>query len=227
MLTRVTITGADDGVDPNALIELSAKYPFVEWGILMSESRRGLPRYPSETWIARLVDVTFGEDVKLSAHFCGHIARETLGGERKWLYGAFDRVQLNGYRELTHQFRSMAYQLPKPPEFILQARDRETLTNAHRDAPFIPRGSVLVDPSGGRGSADTSLWSFFDQTAESVGFAGGICVDNIEDVIGQTNRIRNSDMPHWIDMESGVRVNDQFSLALVEQILRLSERFVK
>ena len=36
-LTRVTITGADDSVEPRALAELSEAFPFVEWGLLMSK----------------------------------------------------------------------------------------------------------------------------------------------------------------------------------------------
>jgi hypothetical protein len=40
ILDRVTITGADDDVDIGDLVDLSARYPFVEWGILSSSSRR-------------------------------------------------------------------------------------------------------------------------------------------------------------------------------------------
>ena len=54
MLTRVTITGADDAVDPGALVALSAEFPFVEWGILFSKSREGEARYPSAEWAARI-----------------------------------------------------------------------------------------------------------------------------------------------------------------------------
>ena len=36
-LNCVTITGADDETDSQALQELSARYPFVEWGILIGD----------------------------------------------------------------------------------------------------------------------------------------------------------------------------------------------
>lgn len=40
-LTRVTITGADDAVEPAELQALSHEFPFVEWGILHSYKRFG------------------------------------------------------------------------------------------------------------------------------------------------------------------------------------------
>jgi hypothetical protein len=57
MLTGITITGADDQVDPRELAMLSAEFPFVEWGILMSESRAGTSRYPGQTWMLHLDDL--------------------------------------------------------------------------------------------------------------------------------------------------------------------------
>jgi hypothetical protein len=35
-LKTVTITGADDAVDPEELLQIQQRYPFVEWGILLS-----------------------------------------------------------------------------------------------------------------------------------------------------------------------------------------------
>ena len=51
MLNKVTITGADDETPIVALIELSAKFPFVEWGILVSLKSEGGPRFPSRVWM--------------------------------------------------------------------------------------------------------------------------------------------------------------------------------
>lgn len=46
----VTITGADDDVDPSALEDLSDEFPFVEWGILRSAKREG-PDYMRMKWM--------------------------------------------------------------------------------------------------------------------------------------------------------------------------------
>ena len=40
-LNRVTITGADDNTPVEALNDLAAEFPFVEFGILVSRAREG------------------------------------------------------------------------------------------------------------------------------------------------------------------------------------------
>lgn len=61
ILQGVTITGADDHTYIEELMNLSAKFPFVEWGILMSPKRVGTNRFPSGHWMklfARAVSYT-------------------------------------------------------------------------------------------------------------------------------------------------------------------------
>lgn len=47
IIDRVTITGADDSTDVNWMQEMQDKYPFVEWGILVSQSQMGLTLEPT------------------------------------------------------------------------------------------------------------------------------------------------------------------------------------
>ena len=104
MLTRVTISGADDAVDPQALVSLSHQYPFVEWGILCSASRAGSPRYPSREWMIRLENTVKeefhrGYEMHLSSHFCGDVARAAMA-DRLHDFPVIERVQriqINGY----------------------------------------------------------------------------------------------------------------------------------
>lgn len=51
ILDKVSITGADDSVNPKDLVELSEEFPFVEWAILLSKSRMRSNRYPSLNWM--------------------------------------------------------------------------------------------------------------------------------------------------------------------------------
>ena len=51
---RISIAGADDAVRPEALAALSDRFPFVEWGILLSRPETVRERYPSLAWIAEL-----------------------------------------------------------------------------------------------------------------------------------------------------------------------------
>ncbi len=79
-LTRVTITGADDGIAPHHLIDLSHEYPFVEWGLLVSEKRFGDPRYPSTAWMRNFSLPDLPKVVRHSIHFCGELSRRVMGG---------------------------------------------------------------------------------------------------------------------------------------------------
>ncbi len=103
-LTRVTITGADDGTDIKDLIEISKKYPFVEWGILFSPTRNleNQPRYPSHNWIREFLHYTANTKINKSAHLCGgytsdflETGKNTLIDKHFNLLGWFDRWQLN------------------------------------------------------------------------------------------------------------------------------------
>jgi phosphoribosylanthranilate isomerase len=98
----VTITGADDNTNHQDLIEISKKYPFVEWGILFSPTRndKGESRYPTIEWVNKFkkdviahnftkIDsfMTNGFDlgrneitIMVSAHICGGYTKELLEG---------------------------------------------------------------------------------------------------------------------------------------------------
>src|SRR4051812_39531430 len=79
ILDFVTITGADDNVDLLFLDDMTTKYPHVEWGILLSDSRKGQPRYPSDAWLARLTDTLYTKfDNNFSAHLCGSLCERLI-----------------------------------------------------------------------------------------------------------------------------------------------------
>jgi|SRR5579872_2152107 len=136
MLDKVTITGADDSIVPEDLVPLSERYPFVEWGILLSRTQEGSPRFPSLHWLERLADVTRGDPrVRLSGHLCGRWVRDLCAGhtdflvERKEIAFIFDRVQLNFHaskHEILNTFFA-ALHLWRRREYILQAARPEAL----------------------------------------------------------------------------------------------------
>jgi len=85
--------------------------------------------------------------------------------------------------------------------------------------------SVLLDASRGTGLAPAS-WASPVTCADGfvhTGYAGGISPENIESVLDATETaVRASATPgaaYWLDMESGVRTNNQFDLAKVERVL--------
>lgn len=227
-LTQVTITGADDDVDPNALARLSYEFPFVEWGILFSDTRQGLARYPSHDWILRAEDFARHNDVfRLSAHLCGQRARDVASGSVMRAPGhlpIWRRVQING---ATPSFDFAAHagapRWRRDVEWIIQARDDDAIAAAARLHAILPNVSALFDASGGRG-IEPERWPAAPAGLR-LGYAGGITPSSVEDVI---TAIGEQSHDFWIDMESGVRDSmDRFDLGLVRQALDAAAGHVK
>jgi len=220
-LKRVTITGADDQVDPQALIELSAEFPFVEWAFLVSKSKVGSPRYP-KGWL-RIIERLHGKS-KTAVHLCGEIARAALSGDVDLTYvWHYSRVQLNGFS---------AYRLPglrianghPEIEFILQCSNIDALDHAGELAELHPNVSALWDMSGGKG-VECVFWPS-SRPGLRLGYAGGITPDNVEQLLSRPLSHIDPIKETWIDMESGVRTDDCFDIEKVRRVLELAAPFV-
>lgn len=224
MLTRVTITGADDDVDPVDLHCLSAEFPFVEWAILRS-ARAGRSRYPSAEWLGALAASLEGRPpIRLAAHLCGVFARDALVGSTTFVDAVlFQRHQINGFALPAAAFFEMASQTQT--EFILQVRSESDLfpvvAGVTACSVLGGRFSLLFDPSGGRG-VEAVRWPT-PLVGVSMGYAGGIKPTTVEAVLRDIGPV---DGDFWIDMESGVRVDDRFDLALVREVLSRAAPFV-
>jgi N-(5'phosphoribosyl)anthranilate (PRA) isomerase len=226
MLTGVTITGADDAVDLRAILALSVEFPFVEWGILMSESRAGSPRYPTRRWMIGLENLARdlrGKGPRLSAHFCGAVARSALVGDLHDfpVIERMQRIQLNGYRPGLPGVAIFARMMPCY-EIVLQVRAEDELQQAATEAARMRQGSILFDPSGGRG-VEPFKWPWAPSGVR-IGYTGGITPDNVDAVVGQVAVVASD---FWIDMESGVRTDDRFDLSKVRQVLERARRFIR
>lgn len=217
---RVTLTGADDAVDPAALLELSWAFPIVEWGILFAGSRAGSPRYPTSAWRERLcrmaADAT--NPPKLSAHLCGPLAKDPRPALTPLERVHFERIQLNGFTVEQAPTLDFGHRV----EVILQARSEDTLQGVASFATARPteRLSVLFDPSGGRG-VQAFKWPM-PPLGVRIGYAGGIGPDNVLDVLGEIALATGglTDELPWVDMESGVRDEaNRFDLGKVRRVL--------
>lgn len=226
---RVTVTGADDSIEPEALIPLTQKYPFVEWGILFSGSRHGVPRYPSDRWIDKLGTLARSLP-RLSAHLCGKWVRDlVLDGEATWwakydpVPMIFDRVQLNFHGQYHKAGKGFVDQLAKlDHNFILQhdGVNDETIQKISEELRVFP----LFDRSGGAGVFPASwprpLWQY-------QGYAGGLSPENVEDELHKLLEVAG-DSQIWIDVETRVRSEDDsvFDLERVEAFLKRCQPFV-
>lgn len=237
-LTRVTISGADDGVDVDELVSLTREYPFVEWGILRSRKRGGEdalhgakpgePRYPSIRWRNRLSTAFDRKGRHLAAHLCGELARHTMAGDQRALHWSalkYDRFQLNGASSFRLPALLVASQHPEV-EFILQcgaAESLDDLVHFIREEGY-KNVSILFDQSGGRGIAPPEGFWPWPIPGIHMGYAGGL---NPENIVGHLEALAKfEEQPFWVDMESGVRTDDQFDLEKVRLVLERAKPFV-
>jgi hypothetical protein len=218
----VTITGADDEVDPKELQALSKEFPYVvEWAILFSHSKEGVARYPSAKWRKELEILAIeSDDMWLAAHFCGGYTRNIMAGsavDYASLSRAYYRVQLNGFAP------SPTMKFYNGVEWIIQATNKELLNEsvkiAHAENDVV---SALWDCSGGQGIKSTE-WPL-QPLGLSLGYAGGINAENVVESIKQIEKVTRHTF--WIDMESGVRTNNKFDLVKVRQVLEAAKPYL-
>lgn len=250
-LVTVTLTGLDTSLDPWSVISLYDRFPFVEFGVLFSKDRQGKEnRYPSKEWIYQLGNVTrfFREERKksfpLAAHLCGSYAREVVEyiDDRHMPLPSwdtnfnslchFDRVQLNMSDELFKRVSTEDLEsLFEEQEVILQNHngfDHEELAHSLRSGfnksdPMRSKISILFDVSGGTGMLPQG-WAEADESI-FCGYAGGLKPENLEEELKKIDAVAgNANI--WIDMESGVRENDLFSMKKAEKILEIAAPWV-
>jgi N-(5'phosphoribosyl)anthranilate (PRA) isomerase len=218
-VTTVTISGADDAVRIDRMVYLSERFPFLEWGILLSESRAGTDRYPSADWVRALKR----QPIALSAHLCGGIARVAQSGLASAAFFVhpaeeFQRIQINGYEA------GKVAKLPRIQragfEYILQANDELMVAACALDVQRERvRCSILFDASGGTGKRWGGRWPRV-LPGTKMGYAGGINPHNVAEQLGAIREANGGAAPAWIDMESGVRdANGRLDLAAVEAVL--------
>lgn len=230
-INKVTITGADDDIEHTWLHVLTEKYSFVEWGILFSKSRQGQHRYPTDKCINKFLSLD-----NLSAHFCGWWAKEILENKDfdliTHLSSSFKRVQLNyNFQKSTgwNLEPLIKYAQNNPNRaIVLQYNKSNSWPLNYLMGSHLPENlHFLYDSSGGRGTHIKEVAKPFDNYT---GYSGGINIENIESIIGSISNFGDAtydDRNVWIDMESGVRVDDKFNLFLAEDILTISSKYIK
>lgn len=218
-LWRVTFTGADNNTPIDKMIALSQKHKCLEWGILFSQTKFGIPRYPSQDWVDRLPT-----GLNLSAHLCGKWVEDALNGDMSFNDARFSRIQLNcGKSRLRTALTSQ-----KLVETCARAFERDRCLalgsiilggdyEGVSDAPSS-KFEFLFDASGGTGESPKTWMPLFG--SESCGFAGGLNPDNLNEEL-QKMSVVAEDKYIWIDMETGIRSNNELDLDKVERCLKI------
>lgn len=207
-IDRVTMTGPDDSSTIDQCLQMTAEFPFVEWGILVSASQEGSPRFPSRKWI---LDIPKGIP-NLSMHLCGRWVRQLLAlGVVEFpqeYIDRFRRIQLNFHDEHTpcnpKVCADALRRIGIDKQYIFQIdrtagnRHMVAIMNEAPDLNIVP----LFDVSGGAGESPDKWPSPFPRIYN--GYAGGIGPDNI---VAELKRIGRASWGSriWIDMETKVR----------------------
>lgn len=230
-LTSITFTGIDERTDIDRIEKIQDKYPYVEWGVLMSYhwDENG-HRYLNP----KLLDKLWYRGLRLSAHFCGKMALDILGGETErmhaaidYQFGLFKRCQLNvvatPYFRRLRTMRVFDLQLD---EVILQMHSPSTLDSFLKYVGEPTKHvSYLIDGSCGRG-IDCPI-EVYDNPDIHIGYAGGIGPDNVRNKL-KTLLEHPSYGECWIDMESRVRDEDDWlDLDKVEQVLEICDPLIQ
>lgn len=222
-LELVSITGADNRTDISELRCMALRFPFVEWAVLYG-AKPGTPRNPDSAWR----EAFFGIDMPCSkaVHLCGSEAFVDLlkGALPKELRQA-GRLQLNinarrtefSHGEVLSVYRSA---LAQWPSVILQLHETTRapildFLSGLSQADFA-RTHILLDESRGKGIAPSEHTIPQGIEASFCGFAGGLGPDNTSAVLPELLRTGRR---LWIDMESGVRTDNNLDLAKVRRVL--------
>lgn len=224
-LKHITFTGIDARTNLQELQDIQRQYPLAEFGVLTSYHwYENGNRYLDPQFLPDL----YGRGLNLALHICGSAAHDAIDGfwnrinrhTVEYLYrGLFQRVQLNVANRSDNPDRLASVPPNCRAEVIIQQRPDDAALFEHSlwvgRVNRLRTVSMLIDGSGGLG-IDTPISIY--QSAEKIGYAGGIGPDNVADKLRYLfENVRQGEF--WIDMESGVRTDDWFDLDKVRRVL--------
>lgn len=219
-LRYLGLCGIDDTVNIQDLLNISKKYPFLEWGILLRSDLEGVARYPTADWINDFLQrrSKCGYSVNVAGHLCGNRVIELLSGDYQYIEylksHKFNRLQvnataINGVRlnggSLSLYYKNLITAVRAFPEleWIIQ-RNAETESFCQvieTNATNYRNISFLFDSSCGTGKLSLD---FPDPPKGFMcGYAGGISHENILTVLTNITPRENI----WVDMESSLRTD--------------------
>ena len=177
----------------------------------MSPKRQGTGRYPGFD----LVEDLAGRKLNLAAHLCGGYAQEVVDTGRcialeQLPRGLFRRVQVN---------TSDPVSPAKVAEMAGRVGARRAILQCRGDFPEDDAVDWLYDRSGGVGRLP-ERWPSPPRRG-TYGYAGGLSPSTAAAALHAISAAGAPDGGFWIDMETGVRTEERFDLALCEQVLSI------
>ena len=206
-LTGITITGADASLPFSWYQAMSQRFPWLEWGVLLSSQAGEKPIYPPLGWVQHWTHKAHHAKMQASLHLCGRFMRSAVQSELApgvtMLFGLVRRVQLNMKpgEYVPHRIAQFARGLPTGTGVVLQHR------GPWEDRILATEGAVkhLFDKSGGRGREAVDEWPPPPEGVE-VGYAGGIGPEVIGRALTWLEKYPEARV--WLDMEGRMRTRD-------------------
>lgn len=235
LLTHVTVTGADDSVKVADLLAIAEAYPYVEFGILLSESQAGGPRFPSTRWLSELLECEDRDHVAISGHICGKWMRGIFAGvwpRHLTGFNDFTRWQLNTHGQRTQTYvdglMSIVEGRTMVGEEVIFQFDNVNTHGLLACAAADLRVSALFDLSHGAGV----LPETWPKSLNGIrcGYAGGLSPQNVAEQLGKLEQVTCG--PTWIDAETHLRSSPQvdevdiFDLGKVRAFLEAARPWV-
>lgn len=227
----ITFTGLDKYLTiPQEILYNS---PEVRFGILIDEEKFGLPRYTSLELLYKLVyDICLPIDLHLCKNSCLKFIKDYKNSIIYKFLNGIHRIQLNLNFAKNNidpeEIISLSERINNPlilqynnnnAKFIKDILSYNQLYNIH----------FLFDESLGKGveidkiNSPLSInelyindgFEYYHQKPLYCGYAGGIHLRNIEKIINSISSVNDN---YWIDIETGCRENNEFSIELIQQI---------
>lgn len=230
-LRLVSFVGVDESTNFEDLKTFSNINRIYEFGILHSNSRNGKDkRYPSHEFTKKYLEWAKNNEIYSSLHLCGASIDKFLKEDEQimQLSRLAGRIQLNlnikkylDYEDLANKIIYVADKYKFG--IILQYNNsKKKFNELFLSKIFNFNLSLLNDSSGGFGRKIKIEKINMPHPKYFTGYAGGICLDNVLDVIEWIENV-NKNNKYYIDMESGIRENNIFSIEKCKAIYKLIE----
>lgn len=219
-------TKLEDLSDNSSFIEDVA----VEWSVLYSDSKsiRNYIRYPSYEFCKDFLKVRpVNIHTMRSLHLCGSVIDRYLKQETDVieLCENTTRIQLNlninNYSESEYDelVSDIVFIATKYGHHIIlqQNKTKEKFMNIFMGKATFAF-SLLYDSSGGFGREIASVLP--PNPLYDTGYAGGINPDNVKRIVDLIDSNNPHNIKYYIDMESGVRENNLFSIEKCRQVIQ-------
>ena len=241
IIDKVTITGADNSVDPQDLAAISTQFPHVEWAILLSKSNFGTERFPDKKWLASMKEVWSANPfMRMSGHICGQWVRDICAGN----WSIFEQLDLDMFERLQLNFHGLQHDTTGMKEGCIAVLDKIQQQIIFQideiNYPAMQAGidaglsvAALFDMSHGEGVLPES-WPSIRMLQEHVrsnrsiycGYAGGLSPENLQQQLPLIEQAVGS-QTIWIDVETKVRTDSNFDLTKVVSFLEHASPWVR